>query len=190
LAEALGVPFLVVQYTGVIGQSLSVTMVRLRRIFEYARTRHCVLFYDEFETIGKERGDPHDTDTLKRAVGSLLVEIDALPSSVVLVVATNHLELLDRAAWRRFQVRLSLPKPDYEQVQEWFTRLRQQRGVPLSPALIGLLAERLDGSSFAELEEVGNDILRRWVLAGGSGDIETIVHDRLDQRTKRFVSAY
>ena len=47
-----------------------------------------------------------------------------------------------------------------------------------------------DGSSFAELEEVGNDILRRWVLAGGAGDIEAIVNDRLDQRTKRFVSAY
>ena len=190
IAEGLGVPFLVVLYTGVIGQSLSATMERLRHLFDYVKARRCVLFYDEFDTIGKERGDPHDTDTLKRAVGSLLVAIDAVPSSVVLIVATNHLELLDRAVWRRFQVRLSLPKPDYAQVQEWCTRLQQQRGVPLSPGLIEMLADRLDGSSFAELEEVGNDILRRWVLAGGAGDIEAIVNDRLDQRTKRFVSAY
>ncbi len=58
--------------------------------------------------MGKERGDLHETGEIKRVVSSLLLQIDALPSYVVVVAASNHPELLDRAVWRRFQVRLDL----------------------------------------------------------------------------------
>ena len=69
----------------------------------YVRTRGCVLFFDEFDTIGKERGDEHETGEIKRVVSSLLLQVDDLPSHVVVVTATNHPELLDRAVWRSFK---------------------------------------------------------------------------------------
>src|SRR3712207_6872521 len=94
-----------------IGSYLGETAGRLKRVFEYARTTPCVLFFDEFDTIGKERGDVHETGEIKRVVSSLLLQIDALPSYVTVVVASNHPELLDRAVWRRFQLRLYLPPP-------------------------------------------------------------------------------
>jgi len=70
-----------------------------------------MLFCDEFNTIGKEREDTHDTDEIKRVVSTLLMQIDALPSHVITVVASNHPELLDCAIWRRFQLRLELLLP-------------------------------------------------------------------------------
>ena len=70
-----------------------------------------MLFFDEFETLGKERGDTHETGEIKRVVSSLLLQIDSLPSYVVVIAATNHDSLLDKAAWRRFQVKLELPAP-------------------------------------------------------------------------------
>ncbi|MPN56452.1 hypothetical protein SDC9_204141 [bioreactor metagenome] len=70
-----------------------------------------MLFFDEFETLGKERGDQHETGEIKRVVSSLLLQIDALPSYVVIIEATNHETLLDKAAWRRFQIKLELDKP-------------------------------------------------------------------------------
>ena len=84
---------------------------RLSKLFEYASTRQCVLFFDEFDTIGKERGDQHETGEIKRVVSSLLLQIDSLPSYVVAIAATNHDALLDQAVWRRFQMKLELPKP-------------------------------------------------------------------------------
>ncbi|MFS8068138.1 MAG: AAA family ATPase, partial [Byssovorax sp.] len=60
IATALLVPFLVVRYEGVIGSYLGETAVRIARLFEYARTRRCVLFFDEFDAVGKERGDVHE----------------------------------------------------------------------------------------------------------------------------------
>ncbi len=97
IAEALGVGFFVVRYEYLIGSYLGETASRLRRILDYARTTPCVLFFDEFDAIGKERGDTHETGEIKRVVSTLLMQVDDLPSYTVLIAATNHPELLDRA---------------------------------------------------------------------------------------------
>ena len=111
VADALNAPLVLARYEGIIGSYLGETAQRIGQVFEYARSRRCVLFFDEFDTVGKERGDRHETGEIKRVVSSLLLQIDALPSYVVVVTASNHPELLDRAVWRRFQVRLELPMP-------------------------------------------------------------------------------
>ena len=120
VANALMVPLIVARYEGLITSFLGETASRLRRLFDYVHTRHCVLFFDEFDTLGKERGDVHETGEIKRVVSSLLLQIDDLPSHVVVVCATNHPELLDRAVWRRFQIRLELPRPTDKQIEEYF----------------------------------------------------------------------
>ena len=57
IAEALMVPLITVRYDTIIGAYLGETASRLSKLFEYASTRQCVLFFDEFDTIGKERGE-------------------------------------------------------------------------------------------------------------------------------------
>ena len=111
IAEALSVPFIVVRYETMIGSYLGETANRLKRVIDYARTNPGVLFFDEFDAVAKERGDSHETGEIKRVVTSLLMQVDGLPSYTVTVAATNHPELLDRAVWRRFQLRLSLDAP-------------------------------------------------------------------------------
>jgi AAA+ superfamily predicted ATPase len=179
------VPLLVVRYEAVIASYLGETAVRLARLFDHVRTRRAVLFFDEFDVVGKERGDEHETGEIKRVVSSLLLQVDALPSHVVVIVATNHPELLDRAVWRRFQLRLQLPPPNPSQVEEWFRRFEEQLGVKLghSPRT---LAARLQGLNFSELEEFRLDIQRRFVLAQPEGDVPRIVDARLKQWAVRF----
>ncbi|VFT44116.1 AAA ATPase central domain-containing protein [Pseudomonas aeruginosa] len=53
VAEALMVPLLVVRYESIVGTYLGETAVRLKKLFEYASSRRCVLFFDEFETLGE-----------------------------------------------------------------------------------------------------------------------------------------
>ena len=66
ISEALMIPLLTVRYENIIGSYLGETASRLSRLFDYAKTRECVLFFDEFETLGKERGDTHETGEIKR----------------------------------------------------------------------------------------------------------------------------
>ncbi len=162
------------------GSYLGETASRLRRVFDQARTRHCVLFFDEFDTLGKERGDPQDTGEITRVVSFLLLQIDDLPSYVVVATATNHAELLDRAVWCRFQVKAELAKPGAAERAEWFVRLQRRLSVPLGQTPVQL-ARALDGASFSDLRDFGQDILWRWVLSRPSGDMGQIVADRLRQ---------
>ena len=185
-ADALNAPFLVVRYEAVIGSFLGETAQRIGQVFEQARSRQCLLFFDEFDAIAKERGDLHETGEIKRVVSSLLLQIDALPSYVVVVVASNHPELLDRAVWRRFQIRLELPMPRAGQIEEWFIRfeMRTRHSLGLSPRS---LAQSLKGLSFAEVEDFGTDVLRRIALSQPNADIKTITANCLGQWKNRFV---
>ena len=185
IADALNVPFIVVRYESVIGSYLGETAQRIGEVFEYARSRHCVLFFDEFDSVGKERGDRHETGEIKRVVSSLLLQVDALPSYVVLVTASNHPELLDRGVWRRFQVRLELPIPKPGQIEDWFKRFEKRTGHNLGVSA-RVLANRLKGSSYSEIEDFGNDVLRRIVLSQPEADVANITQQLLRQWAKRF----
>lgn len=184
LAEALAaeimVPFYVVRYEGVVSSFLGETASRLDHVFEFARTRRCVLFFDEFDTIAKERADTHETGEIKRVVSTLLLQIDRLPAHVIAVCATNHGELLDRAAWRRFQLRLSLNSPSRTEATVFLETLRARLGGELGFAP-RTLADKLAGASYAELEEFAHDIRRRYVLSLPDGRLDEIVRSRLEQ---------
>ncbi|OJV81108.1 MAG: AAA family ATPase [Cellulomonas sp. 73-92] len=184
LAEAIAtdsmLPFYVVRYEGIVSSFLGETASRLDHVFEFARTRRCVLFLDEFDTIAKERADAHETGEIKRVVSTLLLQIDRLPSHVIVVAATNHQELLDRAAWRRFQVRLSLNAPTREQATRFLERLSARLGGELGLAP-RTLADRLIGASYAELEQFAIDVRRRYVLDLPSADLVGIARSRLER---------
>jgi MoxR-like ATPase len=185
LATELALPLLIVRYESVIASYLGETAIRLSRLFEQVRTRRCVLFFDEFDVVGKERGDIHETGEIKRVVSSLLLQIDDLPSHVVAVTATNHPELLDRAVWRRFQLRLDLPAPTPALAQEWFNRFEARSGLKLGHAP-AILAQRLKGLSFSELEQFTLDVQRQYVLRLPDADVCRIVGERLKQWQQRF----
>ena len=163
IAEALMLPLFIVRYESIVGTYLGETAGRLSKLMEQVRTRQCVLFFDEFETLGKERGDIHETGEIKRVVSSLLLHIDALPSWVVVVGATNHEQLLDKAAWRRFQLRLELPKPTRSNLELWFSQFEQRTGFNFGLEA-NTLAKKAYGHSYGEAEELALSIYRQYVL--------------------------
>ena len=149
IAEALAVPFFVVRYEAMMGSFLGETASRLKRVFDYARTTPCVLFFDEFDAVGKERGDPHETGEIKRVVTSLLMQVDDLPSYTVVAAATNHAELLDRAVWRRFQLRLLLDPPSRKDLTIYIERFAATLDEALGRAP-ETIAKRLGKVSYAD----------------------------------------
>jgi SpoVK/Ycf46/Vps4 family AAA+-type ATPase len=178
IAEALAVPFFTVRYESIIGSFLGETAGRLKQVFDYARTTPCVLFFDEFDAVGKERGDTHETGEIKRVVTSLLMQVDELPTYVVAIAATNHAELLDRAVWRRFELRLSLPAPDQKQLASYVAFLSERATVDLGtrPQVI---AKALGRASYAEAEQFFLELARCQVLAMGERTPADIAKEQL-----------
>lgn len=178
-------PFFVVRYDSLIGSYLGETNTRLRKLFDYIRTQPCVLFFDEFDAIGKERGDTHETGEIKRVVSFLLMQLDQLPSYVIVVAATNHAELLDRAVWRRFQLRLGFPEPDPSMLAAYVERLISQW--PEKPKVGAKGIVRILGKiSYAEAREYCQNVRRRYILGLGEIQIDDAVRVESDLWASRI----
>lgn len=179
VAEGLGLPFYVVRYDALIGSYLGETNARLRKLFDYVRTTPCVLFFDEFDAIGKERGDTHETGEIKRVVSFLLMQLDQLPSYVLVVAATNHGELLDRAVWRRFQMRLAMPAPHRKEVTVFLDRVLSDW--PSKPKMTpAKIATKLGDVSYAEALDFCQNVRRRQILGLGETTVDDALRAELD----------
>lgn len=186
VASELMYPFIVIRYENVIGSYLGETASRLQKVFELARMRKCVIFLDEFETLGKERGDTHETGEIKRVVSSLLLQIDRLPCYTVVITASNHPELLDRAVWRRFQVKIRLAAPNKEQQIQFIKNFEERTGFSFKMSY-NTLADKLRGISFSETEDFCVDVLRRCILSHTQDNPKNIIKSRLTNLEDRFV---
>jgi len=179
IADAVAVPLLTVRYDALVGSYLGETNARLSRLFEYVRTMPCVLLFDEFDAIGKERGDVHETGEIKRVVSFLLMQIDQLPSYVITVAATNHAELLDRAVWRRFQLRIDMPAPDIARsallLQRCFATVQDDAGLTAEA-----IAKRMGPANYAEILDFYQNVRRRHILAQGGESFKEVVVRELE----------
>jgi SpoVK/Ycf46/Vps4 family AAA+-type ATPase len=189
LAEAVAFelmyPLIVIRYETLVGSYLGETSSRLKSVLDYARTQRCVLFFDEFETLGKERGDTHETGEIKRVVSSLLLQLDDMPDYVVVIAASNHPELLDKAVWRRFQLRIELPTPTREQLTQYITSIGQRCSINFGYAP-ETLAKNLLGLNFAEAEEFCLGVVRRAVLDMKTENAKSLTLLKLEQWKDRL----
>jgi hypothetical protein len=115
LSRELHMPLLEVRLSMVTSQYLGETSKNIDRIFEFAKKiAPAILFIDEFDFVAKSR-ITDDHGAMKRAVNMLLKNIDRVSlvrDGVLLVAATNHPQLLDEAAWRRFDEVVEFFLPD------------------------------------------------------------------------------
>lgn len=114
IAGELGLDLVFVRWDTLISSYLGSTGNNLRKIFEVAQNP-VVLFLDEFDAAGKDRGGGgiNEVGEMSRVVINLLQNIDLFPPESFLVAATNHGQLLDTAIWRRFNVvNMELPTDD------------------------------------------------------------------------------
>lgn len=102
LAGELGLPLFTIQLDGLITKYLGETAAKLRLIFEATQQTRAVYFFDEFDALGGERGAKNDVGEIRRVLNSFLQFLEQDGSDSIIVAATNHPQILDRALFRRF----------------------------------------------------------------------------------------
>ncbi|MDO8604595.1 MAG: AAA family ATPase [bacterium] len=114
LANKLNLPLIIVKLDELVSSYLGKTGKNISEVFEIAKRERVVIFFDEIDTVAKHRDDARELGELKRVVTVLLQNIDLFPVTSILIGATNHDELLDKALWRRFGLRLEINTPEEE----------------------------------------------------------------------------
>lgn len=113
IARELDLPVVLVKLDGLVSSFLGTTARNIGNLFTFANRYRCVLLLDEFDAIAKVRDDPQEVGEIKRVVNALLQNLDIRRDIGFTVGITNHPKLLDPAVWRRFEVQLEIPKPDF-----------------------------------------------------------------------------
>ena len=154
LSSWFSLPIVEVRLSMITSQYLGETSKNIDKVFELAkRLSPCIFLIDEFDFVAKTRtSDEHGA--MKRAVNTLLKAIDEInlvEHGVLLLAATNHPQLLDYAAWRRFDKVLNFPLPDEGMRRMILDKILE----PINASVDTVkLAEMTDGYSGSDLRLV------------------------------------
>ncbi len=114
LAGELGLALFTIQLDGLITKYLGETAAKLRLIFDAIRETRAVYLFDEFDALGAERAAKNEVGEIRRVLNSFLQFLELDDSESLIVAATNHPKLLDRALFRRFESVIEYPIPSQE----------------------------------------------------------------------------
>ena len=121
IAKALGKPLVILNLSNVVCSRIGETAQNVKQVFDKASREKAVLFLDEFDQIGKEREtDDKDVGEMRRLVNSIIQLIDYYPKNALLICATNHVEMIDKALLRRFQLRINFEMPSQHVLDNYY----------------------------------------------------------------------
>jgi SpoVK/Ycf46/Vps4 family AAA+-type ATPase len=164
LAAALGLPMLRLQASAVMSSLLGQSARNLASALDYARSHPAVLFLDEFDAYARRRDDTLDIAEPKRLVNSLLMELESWPDQGMLVAATNHLDALDVAIERRFDVHLKLEMPDLMTRHRLLSDHLSRMGWTVDDRLLIVAAAAQSRASGSDLTRLCRNAVRNAVL--------------------------
>jgi SpoVK/Ycf46/Vps4 family AAA+-type ATPase len=132
IANALDKNIFILNLSNIVSSRIGETSQHLKQIFDKAAKENAVLFLDEFDQIGKARGNTDkDVGEMRRLVNTLIQLIDYYPEKALLICATNHPEVIDTALIRRFQLRISFEMPTPEILDTYYNKLLAQFPITL-----------------------------------------------------------
>lgn len=124
IAQTLDKPILILNLSTIVCARIGETSQNIKQIFDKAAREKAVLFLDEFDQIAKARGnDDKDVGEMRRLVNTLIQLMDYLPQTTLLIAATNHMEIIDKALLRRFQLQICYNVPTSLELDKYYDTL-------------------------------------------------------------------
>lgn len=164
LSYKLNMPMVTLDLANSISSYLGRSGQNIKSIFQYAKEQNVILFLDEIDAIAKRRDDATDLGELKRLVNVLLKELESCPVTCIIIGATNHPDLLDKAIWRRFDRALEITLPEKNQRQLLLQRGMGKRLKEIDNEVIEIVLNGTTQMSAADLCKMCEHVKRRIII--------------------------
>lgn len=170
LAKEFNLPFFVVRTEKVVTKFMGETGQKLGRIFDFISEVPAVYLFDEFDAIGSQRGMDNEVGEQRRILNTFLQLLERDNSDSFIIAATNSIESIDKAMFRRFDDVIEYHLPDREQrlalLHEYLYAAKD---------LDFALAESLfEGMSHAEIKMLCSDIFKESLLNDKKIDLSLV----------------
>lgn len=171
ISNELHLPIYVILMEKVVTKYMGETSAKLRQIFDLIEDIPGVYLFDEFDAIGSQRGKENDVGEMRRVLNSFLQFIERDHSESLIIAATNNLELLDQALFRRFDdvIHYHLPNDD-----EKILLLKSRIGTNINKNELVKILPQLESLSHAEINQACLDAIKESVLDDKKIDINLI----------------
>ena len=177
LAKEFNLPFFVVRTEKVVTKFMGETGQKLGRIFDFINEVPAVYLFDEFDAIGSQRGMDNEVGEQRRILNTFLQLLERDDSDSFIIAATNSIESIDKAMFRRFDDVIEYKLPDREQrlalLREYLYTAKDLDFSSAEPLF--------DCMSHAEIKMVCSDIFKESLLNDRKIDlplVQTIVNMR------------
>jgi SpoVK/Ycf46/Vps4 family AAA+-type ATPase len=165
IAGELKKTMVVVNLGAIVSSKLGETSKNLSRIFRRAAIEDCIIFIDEFDSLGKVRDYSQDHGEMKRVVNTILQLFDYLPQTCLVIAATNQKDMLDEALMRRFDLHLGLDLPSEKQVRELIDLVLKKGNFVLdTPRSLSTLIKAAKGLSYYSIQKTLITAIKRSLL--------------------------
>ncbi|ELW9540404.1 ATP-binding protein [Acinetobacter baumannii] len=165
VSKTLGYPLIIAKLDGLLSSFLGTTARNIANLFAFANRYKCILLLDEFDAIAKLRDDPNELGELKRVVNTLLQCLDERSKIGFTIAITNHENLLDPAIWRRFDIRVNVPKPSMI-ARETIISNHFKDTIKITDVQLEFLVWLTKGYSGSDIEKLANFLKRKAALLG------------------------
>ncbi|MFD2599017.1 AAA family ATPase [Sphingobacterium corticis] len=157
---------IVVNLGAIVSSKLGETSKNLAKLFRKAAQDDCIIFIDEFDSLGKVRDYSQDHGEMKRVVNTILQLFDYLPQSSMVICATNQKDMLDDALLRRFDLAISMDLPEKQQIAELIHLVLKEDKFALDKkvSLVKLMAEA-QGLSYYSIQKTLVNAIKRSIFA-------------------------
>lgn len=162
LAHELSSPLHTVRLDSLMSKYMGETAAKLRSVFDGIATHRGVYLFDEFDALGADRAG-NDVGEARRVLNSFLVFLENSSSDSLIVAATNHRALLDRALFRRFDAILRYQLPAPTEAMQIMRRRLGTLGKSIAWKNVSALAE---GLSQADVVHAAEDAAKTVIMAG------------------------
>lgn len=182
LAGELGIPLFSVRLDALITKYMGETAAKLRQIFDAVNDVRGVYFFDEFDAIGSQRGLDNDVGEIRRVLNSFLQMIETDQSHSLIIAATNHVEILDYALFRRFDDVIEYRLPTAPQASK-LIQSRLGKFAP-KPFQLKVLTAKTEGLSYAEIKRAVDESIKEAVMQDEERVKADVLARAFDERRK------
>ena len=139
LAAELGLPLYVVRLERVITKFMGETGLKLSKIFDFMAEVPGVYLFDEFDAIGSQRGMENEVGEQRRILNAFLQMMERPMYDSIVVAATNAVEAIDKALFRRFDDVLMYSLPSVREIERLIRNTTGKKDVIVSSALLSAM---------------------------------------------------
>jgi SpoVK/Ycf46/Vps4 family AAA+-type ATPase len=161
IARELELPLYVIRIEKILTKYMGETSAKLGQVFDVINVHEGIYLFDEFDAIGTERSRDNEVGEMRRILNSFLQFVERVNANSIIIAATNHMEMLDKALFRRFDDIVTYTLPSNQEIKQLLDiKLEDRINKSSKTKLITLL----QGLSHADICSVCMDALKESIL--------------------------